>query len=739
MSGPSRKSVLAHLFRAPPFVPAICACHTPAAHAQHTQHTQHKQHTQHTRGALTTVRLVHEPCVQVNQILRLPGEAAVQVLHDAYRNLYKRPLLVRSSCHPILHDDCAARDLPRILHPVFLKGTVDALLPLAVQSIDPEGVRCHHLHFPHMKNRYAGSVLAAAATIPHLTSLDLNLTCRGCKAQDLVGRTTSFSRSGPVKLPASLESLRINYAAYDGPSSSCIKLMALVSQALLDAVPNLTRLELSDFHSKDHDLATLLPPFATRLRCLHLPRCDLFMEQSDTHASSWLGILSTLCAVEDLDLSGNWMSRQFAGKLVAALSHLPLRRIALTDCGLEIVSTLARLHTEQRGHRADPDTPARAASSLRELDLSRNAVESVPKTGRLQPLLGRLTMLGLKDLTCGNKEGARSLLRELRASGADMREFRFGIDAPTAGFVARMQRCLTAWPRLRVLRLHWKARVELSTLFGKDMAVYASGLEELSLQGMGGMDADYPAAQLPLLTKLVVQRVSCSLQGERGLGAWLGEVPSLQVLRIFNMNAGHESGAEPQPGRLFQHLTLLTRLRELRVPAYVTSCGVFEFVTLQYLQPLAGVLRQLTGLTCLDVRAPCDFGMELAALSGFLGALSALVGLEELQLHRLPLDKDRGDAVGKLGSALRKMPRLAVLQLVECLNVESLNHLEALHSCLPDDAVLLFQYTSVYVSWDSDPSTEGDEPDSDMDESSDDSYGSGSGSDMDTDVESFSV
>ena len=90
--------------------------------------------------------------------------------------------------------------------------------------------------------------------------------------------------------------------------------------------------------------------------------------------------------------------------------------------------------------------PGRAFGSLRELDLSKNSVRTDLKVGRLQPLLGQLTMLGLEELTFCSEVGAYSLLTELEESAANMHEFRLGFDAPTAGVAACVQRCLASWP-----------------------------------------------------------------------------------------------------------------------------------------------------------------------------------------------------------------------------------------------------------------------------------------------------
>lgn len=182
------------------------------------------------------------PCVQVTQILRLPREAALQVLRNADCTLFERPLLVRSVCDPFRYDGCAARDLRRILHPAFLNAAPDALRPLAVESIEPESSRCWCLHFPHMKDCYCASAVAAAPTIPHLTSLNLNLylTCCSFEDRDTASRMNTLSPSHPsrLELPASLESLRINCAVCHGPSRSGFVSLTVVLQALLAAMPS---------------------------------------------------------------------------------------------------------------------------------------------------------------------------------------------------------------------------------------------------------------------------------------------------------------------------------------------------------------------------------------------------------------------------------------------------------------------------------------------------------------------
>ena len=43
-----------------------------------------------------------------------------------------------------------------------------------------------------------------------------------------------------------------------------------------------------------------------------------------------------------------------------------------------------------------------------------------------------------------------------------------------------------------------------------------------------------------------------------------------------------------------------------------------DYASLQDLQPLAGVLQELKGLTCLDVRAQSEYDVARAALPGFL-------------------------------------------------------------------------------------------------------------------------
>lgn len=297
--------------------------------------------------------------------------------------------------------------------------------------------------------------------------------------------------------------------------------MADVPQALRDATPkllHLTRLEMHGCRSHDDTLATSLPPLTSRLLCLRLPQCGLFREPSIPHvchASSWLGLLSTLPAVEDLDLSRNRISRKYAGKLVAVVSHLPLRRLAHTDCGLEAVSALAQMHTEQG------EDPSRPLISLRELDLSCNAMDTVPKAGSPQPLLGQLTVLGMEFLICHSREGVRSLLREVQGRGADMRESRFGMGRQVVGVAALVQRCLVTWPQLRVLNVCWPAGVPYrsGTLESKDMPVHVAGLQELRLQHVRSQEPEPSVPQrLPLLTKMVIFDVEYSLNGERALG-----------------------------------------------------------------------------------------------------------------------------------------------------------------------------------------------------------------------------
>lgn len=146
---------------------------------------------------------------------------------------------------------------------------------------------------------------------------------------------------------------------------------------------------------------------------------------------------------------------------------------------------------------------------------------------------------------------------------------------------------------------------------------------------------------------------------------WVGEMPSLRVLQISVVRVGHVGGHETQPGRIFEKLTTLTALRELRVPAYVNYRSSGKGVALEYLQPLAGALRELTWLRCLDAGSPADFGVDGITKSVFLSALSALVRLEELQLNQMWMD---GEAAGVPAKALRRMPRLAVLQLTHCLD-----------------------------------------------------------------------
>ena len=119
-------------------------------------------------------------------------------------------------------------------------------------------------------------------------------------------------------------------------------------------------------------------------------------------------------------------------------------------------------------------------------------------------------MLGLKDVTQRSVVGAYSLLMELEESAADMREFRFGLVVPPPGVAACVLRCIAAWPRLRVLGVRWPARMVFSKLIG--MTSQASELEELTLQCVRVTDAECPAAQpLPLLTKVVLRDVECSL------------------------------------------------------------------------------------------------------------------------------------------------------------------------------------------------------------------------------------
>ena len=82
-----------------------------------------------------------------------------------------------------------------------------------------------------------------------------------------------------------------------------------------------------------------------------------------------------------------------------------------------------------------------------------------------------------------------------------------------------------------------------------------------------------------------------------------------------------------------------------------------ERVSAEYMLPVAGMLREVTGLTCLDIHAFSDRGLE-HGLTEFLDALPALVNMKELGLHRLPVvlvekaEGVRDEVAGMLGTAL---------------------------------------------------------------------------------------
>lgn len=207
--------------------------------------------------------------------------------------------------------------------------------------------------------------------------------------------------------------------------------------------------------------------------------------------------------------------------------------------------------------------------SLREPDLSQNGVHTLLMAGGLQPLLGRLTILGLIDLLYYSEEGARGLLSELHGSGADMREFRFSMFKRCAGAASDVQHCLRTWPQPRVPLLKWPAQTTLSVLLGKDMDVHASGLQELELHCVYDMEVEYSVSKLlHLLTKGGDRHRGVLLAGECALGAWLAEMPAVQVLQVRDMRAGCYSAHFTQPGRMFEKLTALTGLRELRVSSH---------------------------------------------------------------------------------------------------------------------------------------------------------------------------
>ena len=202
----------------------------------------------------------------------------------------------------------------------------------------------------------------------------------------------------------------------------------------------------------------------------------------------------------------------------------------------------------------------------------------------------------------------------------------------------------------------WPARVEVTKLIG--MTVRASGLQELVLRGVCVTDSEQPAARhLSLLTKVVIQDMQCSLQGECALGAWLAEMPALHVLQICVIVAGHKGLSHTHTGRTLEKLNRLTSLREVRVASNTGNCYTAERVSAEYMLPVAGMLREVTGLTCLDIHAFRDRGVE-HGLTEFLDALPALVNMEELGLHRLPVvlvekaEGVRDEVAGMLGTAL---------------------------------------------------------------------------------------
>lgn len=726
--------------------------------------------------ALTST-LTHLMRAQVQEVFRLPEALALRLLHCMSRHfsalLTKSQMPLRCSYlgrHP------PGADLAPERLPLFLTVLPTALHPLALRAHSPAIDRDRRLHLPHLPLSHAATAIAAACSLPHLTSLLLCQNCTGCYLRSSGAASSAMLARKDIAAHIAVEFSRLAHcsalrslAFHHATSEDDCGLMRAdldigpfqtdeFCDIVLHNLPQLkhvTQLELIGFNFAKVTASPALPALASSLRSLHLGgRVPGSLGKRDTYGDpsihpdqtrSCMGpycpparelsaVLTSLHALEQLDLSGCGISGKSWMEVVPTLSTFPLHSLNISNCSLVLSAALPLMWPSALERQQRP------FARLTSLDISGNPMDTPHGSGRscydqmrqdtsrspISTLLGQLTELQAANLTYRCKPSLDWFVKELERSNARAERCSIGVkrmrlkpwrgtppapreDASDSEPHARVRvrRCLAAMTRLRALQCEWADYLDAKR---QPAPADLPNLRDLSVShtcvGTGSAQL-LTRRPLDLLTGLLLQSLEVSCHQASAFSSWLGSLTTLRVLRVHSMHAAVHPLSAVQLERVVACMGGLTQLVELRVCLEHPQEGCNPAV-----QALGEALPRLQRLTCLEfglhgrseLRRP-GRGQQ-ATTHGAHGApitkLQPSPGLNELWLHNIWLDweadengRDISDYALGVGSVMfEQMPRLRVVVLDQCILGESV---ERIRGGLPAGAALRVPSTRMYL------------------------------------------
>ena len=672
------------------------------------------------------------------EALRLHDGLALHLLRTIGQLLVTSPIISRRLFGCSSHTDakCYHRHVLREQLAVFLALLPSALHPLAIRAHTSAVDRHSRLNVPHLQEPDAVTALVAACELPHLASLSLSINHGTCR---LYGMSLAAA-----KLPAtlfrlaqstSLCSLCLEYnnavpftqLILSSPGRSNVLQPFPFCDAVLAALPqfhHITDLTLAGFRQTTTAAAVPRLPLPMRLRSFKFVPSLLDSEAGKSPLSprlmrpayapahfsmpAWFSMLAMLRDLEELDISGTYLSAQCWRETVPELARLPLRSLSIARCGLVLSEALPVLSFII----LDASATRQPFAHLNSLDISGNPLHRASLAAfnlttmnrsplRFQPvtaLLGKLTSLSALALMYRDSTVMDWFLQQLAHSGAPLERFAVGMgeggldSRPLFGTgisqslpTASMRSCVATWPDLRILHVSWPDYGDVNPSL---VLLKLSKLEELHVAFLrvSGAGDDWLWPQAPgALTRLVLSNLTLSVPGARAFASWLHTAATLRVLSVRVAMSGVSSGdaAGDALAGVVAGMRTLTGLVELRVRVDRSFGGA--------VQRLADALPRLGELTCLEFGLPqvpdaCNRPPR-SEVEALVAALRAVPRLAELQLHHVRLDGEWSDSVSAdataLGATFSQLPRLVDVTLNGCVGEARLVHLRRLEECLP--------------------------------------------------------
>ena len=676
------------------------------------------------------------------EALRLHDGLALHLLRTIGQLLVTSPIISRRLFGCSSHTDakCYHRHVLREQLAVFLALLPSALHPLAIRAHTSAVDRHSRLNVPHLQEPDAVTALVAACELPHLASLSLSINHGTCR---LYGMSLAAA-----KLPAtlfrlaqstSLCSLCLEYnnavpftqLILSSPGRSNVLQPFPFCDAVLAALPqfhHITDLTLAGFRQTTTAAAVPRLPLPMRLRSFKFVPSLLDSEAGKSPLSprlmrpayapahfsmpAWFSMLAMLRDLEELDISGTYLSAQCWRETVPELARLPLRSLSIARCGLVLTEALPVLSFVI----LDASAARQPFARLKSLDISGNPLHrasmaafnltamnrSAPRFQPISAVLGQLTALSALSLIYRDSTVMDWFLQQLPDSAAMLERFAvgmgeggldvialFGSGLSRAVQTAAMRSCITTWPDLRVLHVSWPDYGDVDPML---VLVKLPKLEELRVAFLkvDGLSKEWRPAEAPRgLTSLIIGSLALTAPGAWAFSSWLHTATTLRVLSLHAVMFGVQSGEDPGHALagVVACVRALTRLVELRVRVDRACVGS--------ILGLADALPELGGLTCLEFGLPkvtdARSKPPRREVDALVTALRSVPRLAELQLHHVRLDGDWKDAVGPdavgvataLEETFSQLPRLVDVTLNGCVGEARLVRCQKLEECLP--------------------------------------------------------